>query len=263
MEESYFTNLNTRTIGRKVLCHKKVTSTNDLAWLEISRGVEEGTVILADEQFKGRGRFGREWFSPSQKGVWLSVVLYPSQFPEETFLLMSIGALAVADLLTDKFNLAASIRWPNDVIINNRKIAGIIVESKYINKSPNAAVLGLGLNIDMPESVIPAELKDITTSLTKETSKTAGLKIEVIAADLICQLDKWYGKIINRELKPIQDAWRSFSGVMDKMVSVKIKDKLMEGKIVDLDPIKGFALLEKDGNTRWWRGEAVEMLRLI
>lgn len=263
MEESYFTNLNTRTIGRKVLCHKKVTSTNDLAWLEVSRETEEGTVILADEQFKGRGRFGREWFSPSQKGIWLSVVLYPSRFPEETFLLMSIGALAVADLLKDKFNLPASIRWPNDVIINNRKIAGIIVESKYINKSPNATVMGIGMNIDIPEPEIPADLKDITTSLTKETNKATALRIEVITADLICLLDKWYQKIVNQELKSIQDTWRSFSCVMDKMVTVKIKDRLLEGKIVDLDPCKGFALLEKDGNTRWWRGETVEMLRLI
>ena len=155
MEESYFTNLNTKTIGRKVLCHKKVTSTNDLGWLEVSRGAEEGTVILAEEQLKGRGRFGRNWFSPSHKGIWLSLVLYPSRFPEETFLLMSIGAIAVADLLKNKFNLPASIRWPNDVIINNKKISGIIVESKYINKSPNATVMGIGLNIDIPESEIP------------------------------------------------------------------------------------------------------------
>ncbi|MBI5779768.1 MAG: biotin--[acetyl-CoA-carboxylase] ligase [Planctomycetes bacterium] len=263
MEENYFTSLNTKTIGRKVLCHKKVTSTNDLAWLEVSKGIEGGTVILADEQLKGRGRFGREWFSPGQKGIWLSVVLYPSNFPEETFLLMSIGALAVADLLRNKFNLPASIRWPNDVIINNKKIAGIIVESKYINKSPNAAVLGIGMNIDMPESEIPADLKDITTSLFEETNQATALKIENIASDLICLLDKWYLKITSRELKPIQDAWRSFSCVMNKKVSVKIKDKLLEGKIVDLDPCKGFALLESDGNTRWWRGETVEMLRLI
>ena len=263
MEEKYFTNLNTKTIGRKVQCHKKVTSTNDLGWLEVSRGAKEGTVILADEQLKGRGRFGRDWFSPARKGIWLSVVLYPSHFPEETFLLMSIGALAVADLLKNKFNLPASIRWPNDVIINNKKIAGIIVESKYINKSPNATVMGIGLNIDIPDAEMPPDLKDITTSLTKETNKAASIGIKEIAADLICLLDKWHDKIINQELKTIQDAWRSFSSVLNKSVSVKIKDKFLEGKIVDLDPCKGFALLEPDGNTRWWRGETVEMLRLI
>ncbi|MEW6027510.1 MAG: biotin--[acetyl-CoA-carboxylase] ligase [Planctomycetota bacterium] len=263
MEESYFSNLTTKTIGRKVLCHKKVTSTNDLAWLEVARNAEEGTVILADEQFKGRGRFGREWFSPARKGVWLSVVLFPSRFPEETFLLMSIGALAVADLLKSRFNIAAYIRWPNDVIINNKKIAGIIVESKYINKIPNATVMGIGLNIDIAEPEMPPELKDITTSLNKETNKTSDSKIEAIAADLICHLDKWYQKTSEQELKSIRDAWRGFSCVLDKMVEVKIKDKLLEGRIVDLDPLKGFALSGKDGNINWWRGETVEMLRLI
>ncbi|HLD35206.1 MAG TPA: biotin--[acetyl-CoA-carboxylase] ligase [Planctomycetota bacterium] len=263
MEENYFANINTKTIGRKVLCHKKVTSTNDLGWLEISRGAEGGTVILAEEQLKGRGRFGRDWFSPARKGIWLSVVLYPSRFPEETFILMSIGAIAVADLLKNKFNLPASIRWPNDVIINNKKIAGIIVESRYINKSPNATVMGIGLNIDIPESEIPADLKDITTSLTRESEQTSDIKIELITIDLICLLDKWYHRMINQELKTIQDAWRNFSGVLNKPVSVKIKDRLLKGTIVDLDPCKGFALLEPDGQTNWWRGETVEMLRLI
>jgi BirA family biotin operon repressor/biotin-[acetyl-CoA-carboxylase] ligase len=262
MEENYFTALNTLTIGKTILCHKKATSTNDLGWLEVSRGAEEGTVILAEEQLKGRGRFGRDWFSPPQKGIWLSVVLYPDRFPEEIFLIMSIGALAVADLLKNKFNLPALIRWPNDVIVNDKKIAGVIVESKYINKTPNAAVLGIGLNIDMPESEMPAELKSISTSLIRENSEAANIRMEIITADLICLLDKWHHKIAAGELKDIQDAWRNFSGVLDKMVTVKIKDRLLEGKIVDLDPCKGFALLEKNGETQWWRGETVEMLRL-
>lgn len=262
MEEIYFTNLGTKTIGKTVLCHKKATSTNDLGWLEVSRGAAEGTVIMADEQLKGRGRFGRDWFSPCQKGIWLSAIFYPAKFPEETFLLMSIGALAVTDLLRDKFNLPALIRWPNDVTVNNKKISGIIIESKCIDKSPNAAVMGIGFNINIDESEMPTELKNLTTSLIKENTAAAGLKIEFIAADLICLLDKWHQKIVENKLEDIREAWRNFSGVLNKNVVIKVKDRLLEGKIVDIDPCNGFALQEQNGAANWWRGETVEMLRL-
>ena len=242
--------------------YKKVTSTNDLAWLEVSRGTPEGVVVLADEQLRGRGRFGRDWFSPANKGIWLSVVIHLSQFPEDMFLLMAMGAIAVTDLLRNKFNLPALIRWPNDVIINEKKIAGIIIENKCIAKSPNAAVMGIGINVNITESELPADLKDIT-SIGMEQKKTIIMELEPIAKDLIYLLDKWYQKIINKELKCIQDAWREFSGVLNRKVCIKIKDGLIEGKVVDLDPYKGIALLDNEGNTDWLSGEKVELLRLI
>ncbi|MFH1230460.1 MAG: biotin--[acetyl-CoA-carboxylase] ligase [Planctomycetota bacterium] len=263
MKESCFANLDTQIIGKNIVFYKKVTSTNDLAWLEVSQGTAEGVVVLADEQLRGRGRFGRDWFSPANKGIWLSVVIHLSQFPEDMFLLMAMGAIAVTDLLRNKFNLPALIRWPNDVIINDKKIAGIIIESKYIPKSPNAAVIGIGMNVNITESELPADLKDITTSIGIEQKKTIMLELEPITRDLICFLDKWYQKIINKELKSIQDAWREFSGVLNRTVSIKIKDGLIEGKLVDLDPCKGIALSDNEGNTRWWSGEKVELLRLI
>ncbi|MDI6732918.1 MAG: biotin--[acetyl-CoA-carboxylase] ligase [Planctomycetota bacterium] len=262
MEEYYFVNLKTKTIGRKVVCHKKVTSTNDLAWLEVTRGAEEGTVIIADEQICGRGRFGRAWSSPNQKGIWLSVILYPSLFPEETFLLMALGAIAVTDLLKNKFNLPSLIRWPNDVIIGNRKVAGIIVESKYVNQCPNASVLGVGMNINISESEMPSELKNITTSLLIENNSAVPFKLEVIIVDLIYLLDKWYQKIVNKELNAIQDTWREFSAVLNKNVSIQVKGQSLEGKVTDLDPCKGIELKDRSGNAQWWRGEMVDMLRV-
>ncbi|MFH0887606.1 MAG: biotin--[acetyl-CoA-carboxylase] ligase [Planctomycetota bacterium] len=277
MKESYFTaseneqqagipfetNLDTQLIGKNIVFYKKVTSTNDLAWLEVSRGTTEGVVVLADEQLRGRGRFGRDWFSPANKGIWLSVVIHLSKFPEDMFLLMAMGAIAVADLLRNKFNLPALIRWPNDVIINEKKIAGIIIESKCIAKSPNTAVIGIGVNVNITESELPADLKAITTSIGIEQKTPIILELEPITRDLIYSLDKWHQKIINKELKSIQDAWRKFSGVLNRMVSIKINDELLEGKLVDLDPCKGIALLDNEGNTCWWSGEKVELLRLI
>jgi BirA family transcriptional regulator, biotin operon repressor / biotin---[acetyl-CoA-carboxylase] ligase len=263
MKENCLTNLGTQVIGNNIVFYKKVTSTNDLAWLEVSRGKTEGVIVLADEQLRGRGRFGRDWFSPANKGIWLSAVMNISQFPADMFLLMAMGAIAVTDLLRSKFNLPASIRWPNDVIINHKKIAGIIIESKCIAAAPNAAVMGIGMNVNITESELPADLKDTTTSIIIEQNKTIILELEPIIRDLICFMDKWYLKIINRELKPIQDAWREFSGVLNKTVTIKVKEESIEGKLVDLDPCKGIALLDDKGNTVWWSGEKVELLRLI
>ena len=261
MDENYLTGLETKVIGRRVIHYDKVTSTNDLAWLEIARGAQEGTVIVANEQFKGRGRYGREWFSPAQKGIWCSIIANIAQFPEDMFMLMAIGAIASVEMLQVRYKLPATIRWPNDVMINNKKLAGIIVESKYINTSPNAAVIGIGMNINITEPEIPDELKNITTSIIIEQNKTTELEIKPIISNLIYAVDRWYQKISAKDTQSINDAWKKHSSVINKKVTIQIKNSSLEGKLVNLDIYKGIALEDKDGNVAWFRGETVEMLR--
>lgn len=260
MEEMTFPNLNTKTIGKRVVYHKKVTSTNDLAWMEVANGADDGVVVVAGEQMKGRGRFGRNWVSPTRKGIWLSVVLKPHLPAEKIFSLMAIGALAVADVLkANKFD--ATIRWPNDVIVNSKKIAGIIVETKFISKSPEAAVLGIGVNINVTEKEMPDEIKTIATSVLIE--KGCEVAIQPLTEELIIRLDHWYQVLKNKEDDIIKDSWRNYSAVLNKMVSLRSKNCVYQGKAVDLDPCKGIAIQLPDGAVKWWQGDEVELLRPI
>lgn len=259
MEEKWFSGLPTKIIGRYVRCFKKATSTNDLAWLEVSRGAPEGTIIFADEQTKGRGRFGRSWFSPVG-GLWTSIILKPQIPPEHGCLLMAIGAIAVCELIRDKFNLSAHIRWPNDVILNNKKVAGIIVEAKYLANKPEAMVLGIGFNVNIPKDKIPEELKDTFTSLSIEKNKEVDFRL--LAGDFISYLDKWYQYMVQGQYETINSAWKEMSAVMDKQVIIKMQGKEWLGKVSDLDPCKGISLTLDSGEVKVFQGEYVESLRI-
>lgn len=260
MEESWFTGLPVKIIGRQVRCFKKATSTNDLAWLEISRHAPEGTVIFANEQIKGRGRLGRQWHSPDGKGLWASFILKPDLPVEKIPLIMVIGAIAICELIQQEFNLLASIRWPNDVLINNKKIAGIIVESKFFTNQPEASVLGIGFNANLSSDEIPAELKPIITSLLIE--KKHVIDMQMLTRHLLIYLDNWYEKIVTQDYEPINLTWREMSGVMNRQVIIKTQGESIEGLVTELDPCAGISLKMPDNTTRQFQGEQVESLRL-
>ncbi|MEK7449532.1 MAG: biotin--[acetyl-CoA-carboxylase] ligase [Planctomycetota bacterium] len=260
MENESLTNLDTKIIGRKVLYFKMATSTNDLAWLEVSRGATEGTVILAGEQLKGRGRFGRTWFAPAGQGIWMSIILKPDLPIEKTSILMITGAIAACEMLREKMNLNAFIRWPNDVMINNKKIAGIILETKYLGHKPEMMVLGIGLNVNLKQNEIPSDLKDVTTSVAIE--KNQEVDQESLTSDLLTYLDNWYYKIRIQDYEAVTAAWRKMCALTGKQVIVKTKERQFEGEVVGLDPVKGISLKQSGKIVKLLRSEDVEMIRL-
>lgn len=261
MNESWFNDLNTKTIGCKVRCLPKTTSTNDLAWLEISRGAQEGMVIFAEEQLKGRGRLDRKWFSPAGKSLLASIILKPKLSAENMPLLMCFSSIALCELIKNEFFLSALIRWPNDIMINNKKIGGIIVESRFSGKSPEAAVIGIGLNINIANHEIPSELKGKMTSLLIEKGET--IDRQELARLFLCYLDLWYQKLTNQDYATIDSVWRRLSSVLNNKVVIKQEDKTFTGKVIGLDPCKGITLKSDSNETKVFRGECVESLRLI
>ncbi|MCK5579232.1 MAG: biotin--[acetyl-CoA-carboxylase] ligase [Planctomycetes bacterium] len=260
MSENKFSNLGTKIIGQTVHSFKKVTSTNDLAWLEISRGADEGTVILADEQLKGRGRFGRQWFAPAGGGIWCSVILKPDLPIEKSGVVMVVGAIAVCELLQEKKGLPALIRWPNDVMIDGKKISGVIVETKYIGRQPEMMVLGIGLNVNLKLSEIPAELKKEVTSLVVETKKE--VESESLVRDFLGCLDNWYQKIKEKDFESITRTWRKMCALTGKKVLFQSKGEKFEGEVVDLDPCAGISIRLKNNDVRLFRGEYVDWIRV-
>lgn len=260
IEESWFENLPVKIIGKRVICFKKATSTNDLAWLEVSRNAPEGTIIFAGAQSKGRGRFGRTWLAPPGAGICASVVTRPNLNIEKAPLVLVVGAIAVCELIRERFNLPATIRWPNDVMLGEKKIAGIIIETKCITRQPEAIVLGIGFNINLSEAEIPAELKGEITSLAIESGRPMELK--EVSRHFVIYLDKWYQKITAGRFDEIALAWQGMSGLLGRSVILETEGQKIAGLVTDLDPVAGIKLQLPEGE-RQFRGEKITLLRLV
>src|SRR5579872_6397709 len=138
--ESIRARLHSRVVGKRILSVGECESTNDLAWKEALGGAAEGTVIFAEEQTKGRGRFGRVWTAPRGLGLLCSIVLRPEIDVDRVPLMTAMAALAAADVVGD----LAQIRFPNDVMLGGKKIAGILVEARFISSRPDVFIVGIG-----------------------------------------------------------------------------------------------------------------------
>ncbi len=163
----------------RILYYKTLDSTNDLAICFAREGAREGTVVVSDYQTHGRGRFRREWKSPRGKGLLFSVILRPNLKSSSASILTHLAAQSIADVLKQKFNLPAKLKRPNDVLIGNKKIAGILAESSAYHHRLEYVVVGIGLNV----STSRKELLKAATSIYIETKRRVE-KGEVLVAIL-------------------------------------------------------------------------------
>jgi BirA family biotin operon repressor/biotin-[acetyl-CoA-carboxylase] ligase len=159
-------NLETELIGQRVIAYPRLTSTNDIAKHQAKKGAREGTVIVAEEQTAGRGRLKRAWLSP-RGSVALSVILHPT--PTQLPSLIMVASLAVVHCI-EKAGLKAQIKWPNDVLVNDRKVCGILIESDVRGSAVDYAVIGIGLNVNVNTADFP-DISSTATSLSQELGK--------------------------------------------------------------------------------------------
>ena len=173
--------LRTDFVGREIKYFAEITSTNEVAKELASRGAEEGTVVLAETQTQGKGRLGRRWLSP-KGGVWFSVILRPRISAKYSYQLTFMTAVAVAKTIRKLFKLNAEIKWPNDVLVNERKVCGILTETSTRGDAIDFAVVGIGVNANVDLASFPKNLRASVTSLEAE------VKGEVEREGLLCAL---------------------------------------------------------------------------
>jgi BirA family biotin operon repressor/biotin-[acetyl-CoA-carboxylase] ligase len=226
--------LGTRRVGRRIAVWNRVVSTNDLAAHAAASTANEGLVILAEEQTAGRGRRGRQWVAPASSSLLMSVLLFPSEGLAEAGWLTALGAVAVAEVVAAWTGLDARIKWPNDVRIAGRKIAGILVERG------DGAVIGVGLNANASLDDFPEELHETATSLRILMGEPVDRS--ELARALIRRLDDWYDR--GRSLGPdaLNPAWRDRSEHLGRMVRVATPSGAYVGRLVDLDLRRGLTL---------------------
>ena len=244
--EAVRSRLHTRVVGREIRCVEACVSTNDLAWAAAVEGAPDGTSIFAEEQSKGRGRFGRTWAAAPGQALLCSMVLRPSIDADRVPLVTALGALAAADVVGP----AARIRFPNDVMLEGLKIAGVLVEARFVSSRPEVFVVGVGLNVSGHPEGMGA------TSLGAGASRAEAARLLLEAAD------EWYHRL-GGNLKEWRKAWRERSFILGKRVRVKQDGRTFSGTVEDVDPIDGLVVRLDTGQPRSVRGEHVEHLEVL
>ena len=233
-------NLGTRFIGQRVIYYPSLPSTMDEAKRQAQKGAKEGTVIVAEEQTAGRGRIRRAWLSP-RGSIALSIILYP-EVGYLSYLIM-VASLGVVHAVEKVTGLKPAIKWPNDVLINDKKVCGILVESELKGKRVDYAILGIGINVNLKPSDFP-EIQPLATSLSHELGRQVS-QLDVIRC-LLAEIERLYlalpsGDAVYRE-------WRDNLVTLGKRVQVSSEETTYEGIAESVASDGSLLLRQSDGS---------------
>lgn len=246
--EKFQESLRTTRFGRRVFFSREVKSTSDWAKQLAKMGAEEGTVAIAQIQIDGRGRLGREWISP-RGGLWFSIVLRPDQKASEAAKLVFVASLAVAEVLREKYGLRTETKWPNDVLVNGKKICGILAEMNTKNANVNFVVLGVGVNANFcVDDVLPESVKTTATSIEDELGRK--IELESLLERLLEKLERTYDRYLETGFAPLLQSWKRYAGFLGHTVVVTDQNEKLNGFALDVDLEGALILRHQDGATR-------------
>lgn len=220
-------------------------STNDEAWKMGVAGTPEGSVVFADSQSRGRGRHQRSWHSPPGVNIYTSVVLRPKIEPDESSRIPIMAGVAVAEVLKTYSRLQVELKWPNDVLLNNKKICGILSQARLSEGKVDFIVLGIGINVNTEQ--FPDEICESATSLVIETGRKISRQDLLIS--LYENLEKWYKKLLQTGFEPVKQKWLELTPMIGHTVEVMFHGEKIEGKAQDLDS-DGSLILVTEGNKK-------------
>ncbi len=245
MKEEIGKHLRTKIIGKVLDCYEEVGSTNDVAFKLAAKGSPEGAVVVADSQTEGRGRLRRRWVSPPGMNLYISIVLRPEIPTHSASLLTLITSIALSETI-EKYGVDSRIKWPNDLLINGRKFAGILNEMQPRGEAVDFIVMGVGVNLNMSRRIIQevmGEIGETATSILEVTGKTVDRA--QFAAGFLMALENWYFIFKKEGSGYILNEWKNRWGELNKRIRVRLNGKVMEGTAFDVDDA-GHLLLRKD-----------------
>lgn len=233
--------LNTKFIGRKNLYFDAVSSTNDVAMQLAMKGYPEGTVIIAESQTKGKGRLGRSWFSPKYKGIYLSLILRPKISPNQAPLLTLLSAVSSCEAIKAITDLACQIKWPNDILLHHKKLAGILTELNAETDLSRFVVIGIGLNVNNDKKAL---IQGATSLKEQKKSQISRL---VLLQEILRKLEENYLAFQRDAGKSIVHKWRQWSLTLNKRVKVSSRNEHIEGEAFDIDSDGGLLIRSDSG----------------
>jgi len=240
--------LKTRLIGKCIFFAHEVGSTNDWAKELAELDAPEGTVAIAETQTSGRGRLCRKWISP-KGGLWFSIIFRPKLKPHETVKLVFLACLAVAETLRDLYGLKAETKWPNDVLVDGRKVCGILSEMKTVGEKVDYVIIGIGVNANLDvEKEFPKELWETATSIQKALGRK--ISLEELFKALLEKMESLYQIFLKDGFTPILDKWKGLASFLGCEVEVYGDGEKLEGVASNIDNEGALILKLKDGSLR-------------
>lgn len=220
-------------IGREIYFYKKVGSTNTIAEGLAEKGAAEGLVVLADCQEKGRGRLGRLWVSPPGVNIYMSIILRPKIKLKDATLITIMASVGCATALRRATGLKVTIKWPNDLMVSDKKIGGILTELKTDPHHIIFTIMGIGINVNMDIDAFPEDVKKIATSVKNEIG-TPYPRIEIIA-EILNAIDRWYRILKEMDRKRLLSEWQRLTSTIGKEVKVTVGKETFTGLAESID----------------------------
>ena len=245
--------LRTRWMGKIIHHFHTIDSTNTKAYHLALNGAEEGEVVIAESQDKGRGRLERHWFSPAYLNLYLSVILRPPIPPHQASLITLLAAVATADAIEKFSGLRPLIKWPNDILLRDRKVAGLLNEIHSEMDRIHFVILGIGVNLNMETKMFPREMRTVATSLKKEMGQTISRK--AFLQSLLKELERWYSIFLKEGGETVLKAWRNWAQIKGRRIKVTSFKETLMGVAVDVDSNGALILKTQDGQKRIVAGD--------
>jgi birA, biotin-[acetyl-CoA-carboxylase] ligase region len=247
-------------IGHQLHYYEEIGSTNDEAFRLGLAGAPEGTVLIADRQTAGRGRMQRSWHSPDETNIYTSIILRPEIELAKAPQISILAGVVVAEVLNDYCPDKVKLKWPNDVLIDRKKVCGILPQIKTSANAVNFIVLGIGINVNINNDQFPDEIRDLATSLVIETGKKIS-RLELIIS-LYENLAKWYKQLLKKGFGSIREKWLSLTPMIGQTVQVMFHEETVSGKAIGLDEDGSLILLtDKNETIRISAGDATILKR--
>ena len=228
--------LKTNKIGQRVYYFDSIDSTQNQALKMAAETVNDGTLIVASKQTGGKGRSGRKWISP-QGGIWISIILHPKFDISITTLFPIASALALSKALEKTMSISPELKWPNDLTLNGKKIAGMLVDVSLESNQIENMVLGVGINFDIEAKKVEKLLKDTpnfygVASLNEQKKKIK--PVELVQTFLV-ELEEIYELLNSKQTKKIISEWTKRSSTIGKKIEMNTTDETIKGKAIKID----------------------------
>lgn len=231
--------LNTKILGRKLFYFDTLTSTIDMAMDLGVKGASSGTLILAEAQTKGKGRLGRSWFSPKYKGLYMSLILRPDMLPTQAPILTLLAAVSICEAIKFVSGLDTWIKWPNDILINNKKLCGILTQVVAETDKIDFVIISAGVNVNNEKKSLIATATSLKEQKKEEVSRV------LLLQEILRRLEENYIVLEKKGAGQILEKWRQHNTTLGRRVKVYCQHKHSEGEALDID-IDGGLLVRND-----------------
>lgn len=250
------TNLKTIALGKNIEQYAWTESTNDDSWELIDEGADEGTIIITDKQTAGKGRAGRSWVSVPGKSLTASLILKPEMDSKFSGWFPLMTGVAIVEVFAE-LGLVVELKWPNDIMVSNRKLGGILCESRLKGKTLEWVVVGIGLNINELQNEFPVELDATSFFIEKSTSTQR----ELVFANILNHLEPLYHSLRNNEdTKHLTTLWTDYCNHLHKTVKFETNNETLSGKFKGINE-DGAAIIMSNGIENYYTHGEIHLIQ--